>query len=309
MKNLDVNFFPGWTRKSLTFTIDDGNIPMDRKFLSIVKPKGILGTFNLNSDRMRNFDAAGYREFYRGYEIANHCKFHPFALPDDNSMPFSDKPFDPETSEPGMLHPTEIPGCYQTRQFFGWGMVADTEMYLKYAEEGRAELEAIFGKGSVGSFVWPYGEQNNKAVVEHLENAGYYGMRKTGSITDKTGFAMPENRMKWSYNANHRELLSVMEKYENAPDDGSLKFFAFGVHSVDWERDRKWNELEEFAAKYGSRPEDYWCATVRDIFEYEDAVKELQITETEIYNPTDITLYIKADGERIVLRPGSRYSV
>ena len=40
-------YFPGFTRKSLTFTIDDGNITNDTKFLSIVRPAGILGTFNL----------------------------------------------------------------------------------------------------------------------------------------------------------------------------------------------------------------------------------------------------------------------
>ena len=33
---IDKNFFPGWTRKSLTFTIDDGNIPTDTKFLAIL---------------------------------------------------------------------------------------------------------------------------------------------------------------------------------------------------------------------------------------------------------------------------------
>ena len=48
MKNVDINFFPGWVRKSVTFTIDDGNIKMDKKFLDIVKPAGILGTFNLH---------------------------------------------------------------------------------------------------------------------------------------------------------------------------------------------------------------------------------------------------------------------
>jgi len=305
MKRIDSNYFPGWTRKSITFTIDDGNVPMDKKFLSILKPKGFLGTFNLNSHNMKAFDAEGYREFYSGYEIANHCKFHPFAIPDDNTLPFSDKPFDKATSDPSMLHSTGTPGCYQRMQKNGWRMVSDTETYIKYAIEGRAELEEIFGKGNVESFVWPYGEQNNKKVIEHLENAGYYGIRKTGSTQDKTAFSLPSNRMKWSYNANHKELLQVMELYDSYPDDGELKFFAFGVHSVDWERDGNWNELEEFAEKYGNRPEDYWYATVRDIFEYEDAVKQLQITDTEVHNPTSITLYVKIDNSRIVLRPNS----
>ena len=140
-----------------------------------------------------------------------------------------------------------------------------------------------------------------------MNKAGYYGIRKTGSTRDKTGFSLPADRTAWSYNANHLELLDVMEKYEQYPDDGELKFFAFGVHSIDWERSGNWNELEEFAQKYGNRPEDYWYATVRDIFCYQDAVNELKITEEEIYNPTDITLYIKVDGQRVVLRPRSGY--
>lgn len=73
-KKLDVNYFPRWTRRSLTFTIDDGNVAMDQKFLSILRPHGILGTFNLCSHMLSALDADGYREFYHGYEIANHCK-------------------------------------------------------------------------------------------------------------------------------------------------------------------------------------------------------------------------------------------
>ena len=40
-------FYPVWTKKSLTFSIDDGNIALDRKFLRIVNPAGLHGTFNL----------------------------------------------------------------------------------------------------------------------------------------------------------------------------------------------------------------------------------------------------------------------
>ena len=96
-----------------------------------------------------------------------------------------------------------------------------------------------------------------------------------------------------------------MELYEAYPDDGELKFFAFGVHSVDWDRDGNWNELEEFAEKYGARHSDYWYATVRDIFEYEDAVKSLVITETAVSNPSNIAIYAKLEGENIILQPGS----
>ena len=32
MKRIDLNFYPGWTRKAITFTIDDGNVELDKKF-------------------------------------------------------------------------------------------------------------------------------------------------------------------------------------------------------------------------------------------------------------------------------------
>lgn len=304
---IDKNFFPGWTRKSLTFTIDDGNIPTDTKFLAILKPYGIRGTFNLNSDRLRAFSPQGYREFYRGYEIANHCKYHPFALPEDNALPFAEEPFDEATADPGKLYPTGVPGCYKRHQSTGWRNVADTDTYIRLAEEGRLELEKVFGIGNVESFVWPFGEQTNPKVFEALRKADYTDIRKTGSTLDTTGFALPADRMAWSYNANHLELLAAMEIYEAWPDDGQLKFFAFGVHSVDWERSGNWNELEEFAHRYGNRPEDYWYAGVREIFAYEDAVAQLEITEESITNPTDVTLYLKIDGKRILLPPDFTY--
>ena len=91
MKKIDLKFFPGWTRKSISFTIDDGNMTWDRKFIDITRPHGIRGTFNLCRDRLPE-DAELCREFYRGYEIANHCNYHPFALRDDVEYKYADTP-------------------------------------------------------------------------------------------------------------------------------------------------------------------------------------------------------------------------
>ena len=83
--------YPGFTRRALTFTIDDGNITYDKKFIDIVRPNGIRGTFNLCS---RSFDMEDgyYREIYRGFGIANHTSYHPYALDDAASYTFSDEP-------------------------------------------------------------------------------------------------------------------------------------------------------------------------------------------------------------------------
>ena len=97
--------------------------------------------------------------------------------------------------------------------------------------------------------------------------------------------------------------MEVMEKYDSAPDNGSLRFFAFGVHSWDFERDGDWEKLAAFAKKYGNRPTDYWYATVDEIFAYADAVKELKLTDKTLENPTELTLYVELDGVKTVIPP------
>ena len=117
MKNNKVEiFFPGWTKKSVTFTIDDGNIKFDTKFLGILKPRGILGTFNLCEPNRATPDE--YRELYEGYEIANHCKHHPLLF--DEGQPFivCDDEFDrlnsrEYTEDDPVVYKTEVPGLYK----------------------------------------------------------------------------------------------------------------------------------------------------------------------------------------------------
>lgn len=185
----------------------------------------------------------------------------------------------------------------------GWSNYAEPKHYIRFIEEGKRDLEAVFGKGSITAFVWPYSKQGSPEVIEYLKNSEYTSVRKTGTLLDSTNFDMPSDRMEWTYNATHSSILSLMEKYEQYVDDGKLKFFSFGVHSVDFENGNKWGDLLEFAKKYGNRPEDFYYATVGDIFAYEDAVKSLKICDGEIINESEIPVYIKIDGERVIVRP------
>ena len=312
-----MEYFPGWTRKSITFTMDDGNIPMDTKLLTILKPYGILGTFNLCAHRLHYMSPEEYREFYRGYEIANHCNEHPVAFPDGAKFVVSDDPFDPiesleYTEENPIVYKTEVKGLYMMHHIpkrirpDGWFRVAEARDYIRFVDEGKVALEEIFGVGKIKDYVWPCRRQENTEVLEYLKSAGYRSARRTDDNTDKT-FAYPADRLDWTYNAHHSNLLSVMKEYEEYPDDGKLKFFAFGVHASDFHRDNNWHELQEFAEKYGNRPEDYYYSTVGGLFEYEDAKNSLVIEEDKITNPSEISLYIKVDGKRIIVRPHTSY--
>lgn len=310
--NIEI-FYPGFTKKSITFTIDDGNIECDTKFIEILSPAGILGTFNLCIPN--RLTPEEYRELYRGYEIANHCAHHPELMRPECKYVVSDEPFDPlkserYTVETPYIYKTNVEGAYRihTRAVdtrpAGWVNIVDAETYLKFIDKGKTLLEEVFGKGSIKGFAWPYGQKHKGVLKDAVMAKGYNSVRATGGLEDKTNFDLPSDRSVWGYNASNKNLLSVMEKYENYSDDGRLKFFSFGVHSRDYDKDGGWDMLREFARRYGNRPEDYYYATVSDIFEYEDAVSELKITDTEVINPTDKEIYLKVSGEKRVLAPG-----
>ena len=296
--------YPSFTRKALTFTIDDGNFKYDEMLLRILKPVGIKGTFNLCSNL--HVGKADYtREFYRGYGIANHCKHHPFVKFDGVELMLSEDEFDENTADPSLIYRVkDKEGFYWQIKPNGWRQMVLEDDFIRYVKEGLDELNAIFGEGTVRDYVWPYGYQPN-ALVNEFINKTHRSSRKTGCTLDTAGFAIPADKCAWSYNANHMNLIEVMEKYEAYPDDGELKFFAFGVHSIDFERDGKWDDLKTFAEKYGNRPDTYWYASVEEIFDYEEATKALVVTENSIENPTDIDVYLELNGKKVCVKARS----
>ena len=301
---IDVNFFPGWTRKSVTFTIDDGNVKLDKKFLDIVKPGGFVGAFNLVSSITSSLTPEGYRELYRGNEIANHCKYHPALIHDLNDYTLSDDEFDSKSANPELIYKGEEEGLYRICRKGWWNHIATKDTYKKLVDDGKRELEEIFGEGSIKAFVWPYGFQRSEELLLLIAEEGYLYIRRTGDLADADNFDLVKDRMSWSYTAHNFTMLPLMEKYEAAEDDGKLKCFSFGVHSHDFENAGNWDVLEEFVRKYGNRPDDFWYATPSEIFEYEDATRALMIDGNGITNPTDKTVYIKVDGEKKTLKPG-----
>lgn len=307
MKTIDLHFYPGWTRKSMTFTIDDGNVKLDRKFLDITEPAGLKGTFNLKTP-LTHLTPEEYREFYKGYEISNHCKYHAYAFTPHTTREIKNEIFDRATADKAYGYLTEEEGLYRIFTY-GWTYLATDEKYMECVDDCQRELEALFGKGKIRGYVWPCGLQQNERVIEMMRQYGFQAMRRTGYVADSTGFALPEDRLNWSYNADYQNMLELGEKYDAYPDDGELKFFCFGVHSHDFENAGRWDVLVDFCNRYGNRPNDFWYASVGEILDYEDAVNAVEITDGEIRNLSDIDLYIKVDGERKILTAKSSMTI
>ena len=297
MKNIEI-VYPSFTKKALTFTIDDGNMKYDAKFLEILRPAGIKGTFNLCS----NIHIGKERQtvdFYRGYDVANHSKYHPLVQRDGVDYVVSDDVFDEHTADENKIYRVEgREGFFWLHMPNGWRHMVFEADFLRYIKEGKDELNEIFGDGSVRDFVWPYGMQYNAVAHEFIRRT-HRSSRITGCTLNTTRFNIPEDKYAWSYNANDGNLLEVMEKYEECPDDGELKFFAFGVHSIDYENNSTWDSLKAFAEKYGNRPQVYWYASVSEIFDYDEAISKLDISGDKIVNNSDIRIYLIIDGERV----------
>ncbi len=300
---MGIFYFPGWVRKSITFTIDDGNIPLDAKFMAITKPAGIKGTFNLDTPLKFLKTPDEFRKFYAGYEIANHCRYHAYPFVPERPVTFKNELFSRETADRAFGYDAGEEGLYRIFTY-DWTYLATDDKYMELVDACQKELESVFGAGKIRTYIWPCGGQNNPEVFERLKAYGFQSIRTTGCVMDSTGFAFPADRMNWSYNANNMCLREAAALYDTFPDDGELKFFCFGVHSHDFENAKNWYVLEEFCEKYGNRPEDFWYASVGDIFDYEDAVKAAVVTEEKIENPSGVDLYVIVNGEKRIVPAG-----
>lgn len=304
---IDRNFFPGFVRRSVSFTIDDGNLPLDRKLLSIVEPVGMRGTFNLNSDLCARYSPQELRDTYRRHEISNHCKYHADLISQQMCASAERTPFSEATAEKGRVYPhATAEGLYRYYRSVYWATGGDFSHYCRYEREGREELERIFGVGSVRGYVYPDGDQKSEELKRYLIGRGYYGIRITGCVGADTGFALSADRAAWSYNADYRNLEKYAALYDALPDDGEPKFFAFGVHSHDFENAGRWDVLEAFAERIGNRPQDFYYAPIGEIFAYRDAADALSVSEHEVFNPSSVDLSLMIDGVPTVLHAGER---
>lgn len=221
-------------------------------------------------------------------------------------------PFDKETADTSLVYRINDDGLTLTYDSYrrAWVDALSAEDYVRVAKKTTEELDEIFGEGSVRSFAWPFGQQSSVKTKEGLLALGiFYGIRNGGISCDKDGFAIPRDKSGWDCNSWHNELLSIAEKFENEGDNGELKCFIFGVHSADFQTYSKWDDLEEFSKKYGDRPDDYFYATVGEIFDYERAIAEAEVTDEKIVNNSALTLYALVDGERVTVAPHEAYMI
>lgn len=73
---VDARFYPGWTKKAVVFSYDDGYSD-DATLISMLNEQNLKGTFNLIAGWITNPETIKAR--YEGHEVANHSYNHYYA--------------------------------------------------------------------------------------------------------------------------------------------------------------------------------------------------------------------------------------
>ena len=264
--------YPGFRRKALTLSYDDGTVH-DVRLVEILNRYGIKATFNLNSIHFTQQRPQKTRAMTReeaaalfagsGHEVAVHSFSHPFLeqLPRGNAA---------------------------------WELMQD-----------RKTLEEMFGC-IVRGMAYPMGTYNDEVV----EAARLCGICYARTCKATHGFDLPEDWLRLHPTCRHNDpaLMELCSRFltlhEDRPWDPRPKLFYLWGHSYEFSDDDNWELIEEFCARMADNP-DIWYATNGEIYAYTEAARQIvsSVDGQMLYNPTARTLYLDVNGEKKLLEP------
>lgn len=274
--------YPGGKKKAVTFSFDDGT-QQDIRLVGLLNKHGLKATFNFNGGKCQNdcfavtensksvWDGScALRECFAGHEIASHSLTHPNLT-----------------------------------------AMSDSDIAREISEDKRL-LGAAIGY-EVRGFAAPYGLYDER-TIKHLKQSGICYNRTT---VPTKGFSLPEDFLRWDSTGHICELLkeenkNLLSDFKNTEQELACLYLwghSFELNILDcyskeaWKglRDR-WGFLEDiFRNISGSL--DTWYATNIEIFDYVTAIRKAVITENQIENKSNMTIYFSIDGEPIQVEP------
>lgn len=260
-------FFPGGTRKALTFSYDDGH-RRDRELISILNKYGMKGTFNLNAggilDAMQAFREEDWSvALYDGHEIAGHGLFH-YSF----------------TAQA----PSAIASYLYMDRFF---------------------IESFTGKILCGH-AYANGTSSGAVAYARsfLSACGYIYARGSASTMR---FSLPEDFLLWEQTCHHSKgILELADTFLAEKCLDELKVFAVWGHVSELVGRDGFALMDSFCEKLAGKEKNIWYASNKEIAEYVLASRKLQWAEERSFvkNPSSYTILIAKNGKIVKLLPG-----
>lgn len=266
--------FPGFTSKATTFSFDDGVDRIDTKndadLIAVLNKYGVAGTFNLVSDQnvCKNLSAERIRQRYAGHEIANHIKGHPHIDADFKIGPQS---------------------VY----------LDSAAAFIRAVDDGKNELEEIFGAGTVSGLAWAYNDptvyaagQSGVDAVAAKEISDYVMTNPDIKYARRSGasnsFDIPKDFMAWNTTGHFSTIPGMADEFFQAPDD-ALKLYAVWGHAYEL-NDASLAYIDAYIRR--AIDNNVWIAPNIDVVNYIQAAEKLSWTSEKIVNDSDIDLYV-----------------
>ena len=256
--------YPGGKKKAFNITYDDG-VLQDVRFVRLLNRYGLKGTFNLNSELMRQefswthpngmevrrLSEEAVRFLYDGHEVASHTLTHPYM--------------------------SELPEWEIMRQM----------------GQDRENLERLFGR-EVRGFAVPFSWYSD-TIARCAEKCGFEYARMSefsGSYSPCTEWYY------WKTGVYHiqPELTDFAAGFLNT--DEELAVCQIVGHSYDLDAENLWGTMELICAAVAAR-EDVWACTNLELVRYLKAMETFDGT-----NHSDRTLWFGDDGQVLCLAPG-----
>lgn len=266
--------YPGGKKKAFNITYDDG-VRQDVRFVALLNRYGVKGTFNLNSELMRQefswthpsgmevrrLSEEAVRHLYDGHEIASHTLTHPY------------------------MH--DLPRWELDRQL----------------GRDRKNLEEIFHR-EVKGFAVPF-DYYSEEIAACAESCGFEYAR----MSDVTENYTPcTDWYHWETGFYH--VMPGLTDYAAGflHTDQELAVCQIVGHSYDLDTENLWGTVELILAAVSAR-EDVWMCTNLELVRYLKAMERCRITEHGIENRSDQELWFSLGGQIRSLQPGEELEI
>ena len=260
--------YPNGKKKAFSITYDDG-ITQDIRFVELLNKYGLKGTFNLNSELMRDgfewthetglvvkrLSPKVVVDLYEGHEVASHTLTHPYMN---------------ELSEDEISH---------------------------QMGQDKQNLEELFQREIFG-FAVPF-DYYSDLIAKCAEECGFTYAR----MSEETySYVPPEKYFYWAAGAFHTSpgFSEFVDGFFET--DEELALCQIVGHSYDLDTEQMWEKMEAILKRV-AEDESVISVTNIELVRYLKAMRSAVITENEIQNGSDIELWFEVDGKILCVKP------
>lgn len=317
---VDTNYYPGFVRKAVTMSFDDGPIlSSDNTVMKKLSASNYKATFNLITNTFLDENGNNYSQGTK-YTVYNTTGYIDGQNSEAEYNANSDKIFKEfmENINSGN-HEIASHSRYHLR-FNTENNPSAAGLYNSAADikasllAGKDSLEKWLGK-EVRGFAYPYSYPgtNGKQFVDYLSEIGTCYARHSGY---NGKFDIPFDFMNWTFTSyfagvSADELAQKSSDFWNMADDGNLKLFSLWGHSWEFNakenvREDTWSKLDDIISDMDSHKNEFWNPTNIEFYDYIKARESIEVNDDSVYNPSNTDVYVTVNGiQKVVPAKGT----